>query len=126
MHRYSNHHWFRWWLVSAKPLSESMLEYNSLIGPSGARFGEIPNIFIQEMYLKVSSVKWPTFYLGLNVLTRFIYYCTKHINVMIRMPSELRIPQQKYYCTHVASPMGITLTFSYCCILHVLCFSTLH
>ena len=55
-------------LVGAKPLYEPMLEYR----PLGTKFSEIlmtiHTFSFMKMHLKMSSVKWRPFYLGLNVL----------------------------------------------------------
>ena len=60
-------------LVGAKPLYENAGIL--LIGPLGTNFSEIQigiQIFsYKKMHLRMSSVKWRPFCLGLNVLTYF-------------------------------------------------------
>ena len=62
-------------LVSAKPLSEPMLEYCKLDPKEQSEILiEFQTLSFKKSCLKVSSAKWRPFCLGLNVLTAKCYY----------------------------------------------------
>ena len=68
----------------AKPLSEPMMEYCHFIWPLGTNFSEIlieiHSFSSKKMHLKMSSGKWRTFCLGLNVLRTLLFCITLLVN----------------------------------------------
>ena len=87
-------------LFGAKPLSKPMLEYCQLepAEPTSVTFKSKFNIFIQEMYWKMSSPKSRPFCLGLNVLTHAlpVWFLISPSSLVLprrhRLPIKYHIP----------------------------------